>query len=311
MRKRDLIFCFHIIGICLYWKEKAGLRRFQLKNNVMTNNKIRKPVISIVSRLMWFVAPSMTAKIIKKAFFSSRNMRVDDSHQTLLAKAERFEVMALGKTIQCWKWGSGPSVLLVHGWGMRGIKLAPLINPLVESGYSVIAYDSLAHGESEGDTTNFFELVESVSAVFDHIGEADFVIAHSMGAAAAVNLRSKNGKKMKFVLIAPIYDLHRVIYAFGEASGLHMPVYENIIHDVENNFGKTLNDVSPMTIAGDIKAPVLIFHDEDDMTVPVKHGEALAEKLEDARLVKTSGLGHNRILKSKELVERVIEFLDE
>jgi len=282
-----------------------------MKNNMLTRINARKLVISIVSRLMWFVAPSITAKIIKGAFFTSRNMRVDDSHRILLAQAERFEVTVLGKTAQGWKWGSGPSVLLVHGWGVRGIKLAPLIKPLVGSGYSVIAYDSIAHGESEGRNTNFFELVESANAVFNHFGEIDFVIAHSMGAAAAINLRSKSAKEIKFVLIAPIYDLNKMVYAFGEASGLHMPVYKNIIRDVESQFGKTLNDVSPMTIAGDITAPVLIFHDEDDMTVPVEHGEKLTQKLGDARLIKTSGLGHNQILKSKELIEKVIEFFAE
>lgn len=260
---------------------------------------------------MWIIAPGMTMTIIGKAFFTSRNMRTDKSHERLLHQAERFEVVVLGKTAQGWKWGSGPSVLLVHGWGARGIKLAPLINPLTQSGYSVFTYDSIAHGESEGDTTNFFEIIESVNAVFDHIGGADFVIGHSMGAAAAVNLRSINNKNMKLVLIAPLFDLQGMIYAAGKASGLHFPLYKKIIGKIEKKFGKTLQDVSPMTIAKNITAPVLIFHDEDDMTVPVEHGELFAGELANARLVKTSGLGHNQILESRALMEKTLKFFAE
>lgn len=260
---------------------------------------------------MWLIAPDMTMKFIGRAFFSSRNMRVDQRHENLLRQAERFEVTVLGKTVRGWKWGSGPSVLLAHGWGVRGIKLAPLINPLTQSGYSVITYDSLAHGESDGDTTNFFEIVESVNAVFDHIGGADFVIGHSMGAAAAINLRNINDKKVKLVLIAPLFDLHGMIYAVGKASGLHFPLYKKIIGNIEKRFGKTLQDVSPMTIAKSITAPALIFHDEDDLTVPVNHGELFAEALINAQLVKTSGLGHNKILECKEVMETTLKFLAE
>lgn len=273
--------------------------------------KIRNFAISFISRLMWLIAPGMATAIIGKAFFTSRNMRTDKNHENLLRQAERFEVMALGKTVQGWRWGSGPSVLLAHGWGVRGIKLAPLIIPLTRSGYCVITYDSIGHGESEGNTTNFFEIIESVNAVFDHIGGADFVIGHSMGAAAAVNLRSINNKNIKFVLIAPLYDLQKMIFTFGKASGLYFPLYKKIVSKIEKKFGKTLHDVSPMTIAKNITAPVLIFHDEDDMTVPVEHGELLAEELKNARLVKTSGLGHNRILESKTLIKRTLKFFAE
>lgn len=189
--------------------------------------------------------------------------------------------------------------------------MAPLITPLTQSGYSVYTYDSLAHGDSEGDTTNFFEIVESMNAVFDHIGGADFLIGHSMGAAAAVNLRSINGKNVKLVLIAPLYDLQGMIYAHGKASGLHFPLYKKIIGKIEKKFGKTLHEVSPMTIAKNITIPALIFHDEDDMVVPVEQGELFAGELKNSRLVKTSGLGHNRILESKALFDKSLKFFSE
>lgn len=271
-------------------------------------SNLKKFAINIISRLIWTIAPGMATTIIAKAFFTSRSNHINANQQELLDKAEPFQVSALDKTVQCWKWGSGPSVLLVHGWGARGIILAPLIPPLMDSGFSVVTYDSLAHGESEGEITHFFEFIETVNSVSRHIGNADFVIAHSMGAAAAMNLEGAANKNIKFVFIAPLYDVYGAIYSFAISLGLYLPLYDKIIKNIEKKFGKTLHDVSPVAFANRFTAPVLIFHDEHDKTVSIKQGERLAESLADARLVKTSGLGHNQILESRDLMEITLEF---
>src|SRR3954465_12098288 len=39
------------------------------------------------------------------------------------------------------KWGGGPLVYLVHGWGGEGPHLAMFVKPLVEAGYRVVAFD--------------------------------------------------------------------------------------------------------------------------------------------------------------------------
>ena len=46
------------------------------------------------------------------------------------------------------KWGSGPVVYLVHGWGGRRGQLDPFVAPLVQSGHTVVAFDAPSHGDS-------------------------------------------------------------------------------------------------------------------------------------------------------------------
>ena len=45
-------------------------------------------------------------------------------------------------------WGDGPTVYLVHGWGGHRGQLRSLVEPLVDAGLRVVAYDAPAHGDS-------------------------------------------------------------------------------------------------------------------------------------------------------------------
>jgi pimeloyl-ACP methyl ester carboxylesterase len=43
---------------------------------------------------------------------------------------------------------------------------------------------------------------------------------------------------------------------------------------------------------GEIGAPTLVLHGEDDPFFPIGNGEALAREIPDARLVRLAGVGH-------------------
>ena len=51
-----------------------------------------------------------------------------------------------------YEWGTGPAVLLVHGWGARATHFGKLVPALVASGRRVVAFDAPAHGRSSGAT---------------------------------------------------------------------------------------------------------------------------------------------------------------
>jgi hypothetical protein len=60
-----------------------------------------------------------------------------------------------------------------------------------------------------------------------------------------------------------------------------------------------------------LDAPLLVVHDRDDMEVPWSDGAAIVEAWPGARLVTTTGLGHNRILRDPAVVAEVAGFLGE
>jgi hypothetical protein len=63
-------------------------------------------------------------------------------------EAAPFSVAVRGQPVRAWRWGSGPAVLLVHGWGGRARQLAAFVSPLVHAGFSVVALDAPRAGAS-------------------------------------------------------------------------------------------------------------------------------------------------------------------
>jgi len=52
----------------------------------------------------------------------------------------------------------------------------------------------------------------------------------------------------------------------------------------------------------------MVIHDEDDIDLPWKNSEKLAEQLPDSTFVKTKGLGHVKVLYDKSVVDTVKDF---
>ena len=74
------------------------------------------------------------------------------------------------RQVKVWKTGDGPAILFAHGWNGRGAQFCHFFQPFIDAGYSVIYYDAPAHGESDGDMTNYLEM----TACLDLILKADF-----------------------------------------------------------------------------------------------------------------------------------------
>ncbi|MCR9067110.1 MAG: alpha/beta hydrolase, partial [Cytophagales bacterium] len=75
-------------------------------------------------------------------------------------------------------------------------------------------------------------------------------------------------------------------------------------------YGRTLEEFSAKYSAQNLKPiPTLLVYDKDDPDVPLYHGEELKKVLPHAELMITERLGHTRILRSEEVVQRVVSFL--
>ncbi|NNJ50441.1 MAG: TetR family transcriptional regulator, partial [Gammaproteobacteria bacterium] len=53
----------------------------------------------------------------------------------------------------------------------------------------------------------------------------------------------------------------------------------------------------------------LVIHDEDDSDISWHSGENIAKAWPGARFIKTSGLGHRRIIHDDTVVRHIIDFL--
>src|SRR2546427_12072126 len=67
--------------------------------------------------------------------------------------ARRETVVAGKHSLAVWQAGPAlaPGVLLVHGWGGRGVQMGSFVAPLLARGYRVVWFDQPGHGESGSD----------------------------------------------------------------------------------------------------------------------------------------------------------------
>ena len=70
-----------------------------------------------------------------------------------------------------------------------------------------------------------------------------------------------------------------------------------------------VDDFSSSTVAKKIKIPVLVVHDIIDGDVPVSCAYRIRQNLEKGSLLITNGLGHTKILRNNEVVNKSIKFI--
>ena len=281
-----------------------------LKTEVVPSQKfLQKTLINASTRLAWMIAPGLTIHLITRFFFKPPQYKVSASDKKTLSDGESFSLSVNGKNVTGWKWGEGPAVMLLHGWGGSGAQFVNFVEPLIAAGFSVVTYDNPAHRHSGGATTNYFEFIETVKAVNKHIGNVEGVVAHSMGSGVAMNLAGQLDETVKFVFISPLYNLSDVLTQYADDAGLYKDLFSTIIERLEKKFDRRLSDVSPSALAGKMKSEALIIHDENDRVTKINEGELLEKNWDKARLIKTTKLGHNRILKNREVIEQTVTFI--
>ena len=261
--------------------------------------------------LLWHLVPKLTEEFIAKLFLTPLDYGLTPSGRQYLERGEAFRIDVHGKAVQCWKWGRGPGILFVHGWNGRGAQFASFFEALVNAGYSVIAYDAPAHGESEGKTTNYFELTDTVRSFLNPSSGFGIqgIVAHSLGASAVINALSKEKASPDVVLIAPALKLKELMYNMFNQHGIPKTVYRRFIAALEDRYGYNLHQDNPYALAKEVSSKILIVHDKDDPTTPYMDSKSLSEKLNHVDLYTSEDLGHKRILKDPTIIDLTHQYL--
>ena len=260
---------------------------------------------------LWHLAPNATKKIILKGFFKPMSYALTPLERQFLENGTPFHIHVHDKDIRCWKWGQGPCILFVHGWNGRGVNFAHFFKPFIDAGYSIIAYDAPAHGESGGQATNYFELSDTVRSFLDpsHGFNIQGIIAYSIGASAVINCISKEKPSIDAVLIAPALKLKEILFNSFNHHGVPKIVYRNLVAEMEEYYGYDVHQDNPDVLAKTISTKILIVHDKDDRTIPYMDSKILSEKTDNVSLHTTEGLGHKRILRDNAVVDVITAYI--
>jgi len=142
--------------------------------------------LRMTMRALELTAPRLGAALAERLFFTPPRSALAPAVRDLLETGDAFRVCVDGQRIAAWAWGRGPAVILAHGWGGSGGRLAAaLAAPLVESGFSVVTFDAPGHGLSDGRLSSMPQFARALHAVGDAAGSVFAVVAHSMGGSAS------------------------------------------------------------------------------------------------------------------------------
>ncbi|TCO26344.1 alpha/beta hydrolase family protein [Kribbella steppae] len=227
-----------------------------------------------------------------------------------------FEVGA----IRGQSYGDGPPIYLVHGWGGWGLQLAAHIQPLVDAGFRVIAYDAPSHGDSapgregKGEST-LLELADALKAVVAAQGPAYGVIAHSLGAPATA-LALRDGLEVeRVVFIATATDFTETLDQMEAFLGFGPRIRSGFLRRFAARFGPMdsfrMDAVIPEMAARRPLPPLLLIHDRSDTETSYQGSAEVAARWPGARLETSEGLGHRRVLRDPDLVKKAVVFLAE
>jgi pimeloyl-ACP methyl ester carboxylesterase len=263
-------------------------------------------------RVLSRTAPRVATRIAADLFMKPRRFRTPPREEALLEGAERLRILAGERTvIRAWRWGSGPVVILAHGWEGRGSQMAPFVAPLVAAGRTVIAFDAPGHGTSNGNRSSLphfaWALRSVAAAVSDNAPDA--IIAHSLGCAATTLALREGLTAGRVVFISPPLNPADYTNRFGDILGLEAEIIDRMRMRIEERFLRKWSDYSLAETARTMTAPLLVIHDRDDQDTLWSEGAALAGAWPGARMMSTEGLGHRRILREPSVIEAAAEFV--
>jgi pimeloyl-ACP methyl ester carboxylesterase len=257
------------------------------------------------------VSPRTAASIAMVLFRRPPRHRPWDLSPSAFDSGQRVDLVLDGRRLAVWRWGAGPTVLLVHGWGSRGARLSDFVGPLTRAGFSVLAFDAPGHGASAGRLSSLPQFIAAIRTIGERLGPLRAVVAHSMGGAATTLAVARGLDVERAVFLAPAADPAGYSERFASVFGLTDEVISRMKRGLERRFGTPWKDFDVLAAAATLSAPLLVIHDSEDRDVPLADGASIAAAWPGARLVTTNGLGHRRIVHDPAVVLRAVAFLTE
>ncbi|EYC52835.1 hypothetical protein AZ34_08150 [Hylemonella gracilis str. Niagara R] len=262
-------------------------------------------------RLLAGVAPELATRLLWRLWFTPPRALPNERARALLETVEhRFEVYSGDQGAVVQGWGQGPAVLLAHGWGAYGAQLGSFVPVLQSAGYRVLTLDAPGHG---GQTRRPYRLDQYAQLLHDvilHAGKVHAVIGHSLGATAAAMALHQLDSPAPYVGIASSANLKTVLQTFEQRVGLGPKLFRRLEAAFADVFGPSWwRDYSLDHHLPLLRGPALLVHDHDDTEASVENSRYLSHLRPGTALHLTWGLGHNRVLHDRDVVQTVVDFI--
>jgi predicted alpha/beta hydrolase family esterase len=258
------------------------------------------------------IVPALANRLFIFLFFTPLKYQATEKERKAETFSEKFQIKSGGKTIQCYRWGSGNKVVLVvHGWAGRATQFRRFIKPLTQAGYQVVGFDGPAHGQSEGRSTNLDEFQNVIQTLVKQVGNVSAILTHSFGGITALYALSKGLPVNTLINVASPTISDEIINTYLRALGGSAKTGEAFKRYVLKVTGKPFRDFSALEFIKRVpeNLNLLLVHDEDDQEVILDHPRELLKVFPQGKLFQTKGLGHTRILKDDDVIRHIVTFI--
>lgn len=252
-------------------------------------------VIPAMATRAWFTPPPL----------SERRRHLWDQS---LEGTESITIDFDGKPLNGFRYGEGPLVFLVHGWGGRAAQMGQLARSVADQGFTVVAIDFPGHGEQKWDTSDVFQMSSALNQLVAQFGAPRAVIAHSLGAMAVV-YAFQEAMPERVVLLAPMLDINEALDTFASRARLMPWTAASLKKRLRRFSGDSWAIFAAGTDTDFGDADVLVVHDPDDSDTRFESSAVLAAVRDRTSLVVANSRGHNGVLADGEVAGAVGRFL--
>lgn len=228
----------------------------------------------------------------------------------LLDGAEYFTSTFNKRSVGWWRIGNEKKrVLLMHGWAGNSTQLAPWVAGLRAQGFSIVAMDAPAHGESSGLRACMETTTGALLEFAKETGPYEGVVAHSFGGLTVSRALQEGLEANRIVIISsptgPHYFFRKMMKILKIPEKRWVPIDDYLTR----RMGYSLPELDVKNVWSELKNPVFVVHDQQDKEVNFSCHQDWLDAVPHAKDMITDGFGHRRILTTPKVIDAGISFL--
>ncbi len=244
-----------------------------------------------------------------QVFSFPRKGKIQEFQKEFLDSAKQQKLVTEEGMVQLYYWeGTGKTIFMAHGWESNAWRWKYLIDPLRKLGYTIIALDAPAHGNSDGTDFTAVKYSRVIRTVVE-LYEPEIIIGHSVGALASSYQESETPHCFveKMVLLGSPNKLEVIMRNYQDLVGFTDRVYNSLDQLLHSIYGFHIKDFNAEDFISKIKCPILLVHSKEDTVVSYKSMEQIAANSSSSRTYFSKTGGHS--LHTDEVVQQILSFL--
>ena len=270
-----------------------------MSSKIYFSNKTnaRKPasyyLIKAVSRALHTISPRFALKQTRKLLLTPAKSKRPPKQPHAITHSHISSQIG---QLALYRIGTGPKVILTHGWSGSAAQFFPLMEKIAQAGFEAVAFDHFAHGNSDEKRANLPLFIKGLAAVIYELKPQNIacLVSHSMGAVAALN----QAKHFKHLLIAPAFNFYNSFEHSILSTGLTRKLFTNLMSEIEQEHQVRFDDLLPEPHLAQTQDTVHIVHDSQDRFAQYQFSAEQAKLYPHVTLTTTEGLGHGRVINS-------------